>query len=103
MLLLAVLLTSEEGLATTYDGDLVVDDTDYTTLSSLTYVNGNVTVKDNGTLLIQDSTLQVNQTANHTRQFTISGNGKVIISGSTLKSDGKLDADVDDSVLNRSS
>ena len=47
ILILFVFCGSENAEATTINGDLVVDDNDQTTISSLTYVNGNVTVKDN--------------------------------------------------------
>ena len=91
LLLVLVLHFSSGANATTINGDLVVDDNDQTTISSLTYVNGSVIVKDNGVLTIQSTTLQVNQTTNITRTFTISDNATVIITGSTVKSDGKLD------------
>ena len=93
---------SENAEATTINGDLVVDDNDQTTISSLTYVNGNVTVKDNGVLTIQSSTLQINQTTNLTRTFTISDNAKVILTGSTIKSDKVVDIHLTDSALLKS-
>ena len=102
ILVLVLHFSNGEADATTINGDLVVDDNDQTTISSLTYVNGSVIVKDNGVLTIQSSTLQINQTTNITRTFTVSDNATVIITGSTVKSDGKLDMILSDDALLKS-
>mgnify|MGYP001139068404 CR=1 FL=1 len=102
ILVLVLHFSSGEADATTINGDLVVDDNDQTTISSLTYVNGSVIVKDNGVLTIQGTTLQVNQTANLTRTFTISDNATVIVINSTVRSDKVIDISLSDSAILKS-